>query len=176
MPEYPWYVAGEFDNLQQGDLFFNCPVPLPDSAVYLAILAAKQANDLVNVTTELLIATADIVVMSQSCDLARPDCTQVLVCAHQDASAYSRDRRSEIAKDRYVALHMIEECDLRVSQFSQRVLDFRTVYGLPKDYLLAIAQDRGPRARLLPPYREHVAQAFARYFMRVGLPRNLKSG
>jgi hypothetical protein len=23
----------------------------------------------------------------------------------------------------------------------------------------------------MPPYREHLAQAFARYFMRVGLPR-----
>jgi hypothetical protein len=24
--------------------------------------------------------------------------------------------------------------------------------------------------RLLPPYREHLSQSFARYFMRVGLP------
>jgi hypothetical protein len=24
--------------------------------------------------------------------------------------------------------------------------------------------------RLLPPYREHLAQAFARFFIRVGLP------
>lgn len=27
--------------------------------------------------------------------------------------------------------------------------------------------------RLLPPYREHLSQAFARYFMRVGLPQDL---
>ncbi len=27
-----------------------------------------------------------------------------------------------------------------------------------------------PRLRLLPPYREHLSQAFARFFMRVGLP------
>ncbi len=26
------------------------------------------------------------------------------------------------------------------------------------------------RLRLLPPYREHLAQGFARFFMRVGLP------
>jgi hypothetical protein len=28
----------------------------------------------------------------------------------------------------------------------------------------------GRRLRLLPPYREHLSQAFARFFMRVGLP------
>jgi hypothetical protein len=27
-----------------------------------------------------------------------------------------------------------------------------------------------PRPQLLPPYREHLSQAFARFFMRVGLP------
>ena len=32
------------------------------------------------------------------------------------------------------------------------------------------AGERGQRLRLLPPYREHLGQAFARYFMRVGLP------
>jgi hypothetical protein len=26
------------------------------------------------------------------------------------------------------------------------------------------------RLRLLPPYREHLSQSFARFFMRVGLP------
>jgi len=27
--------------------------------------------------------------------------------------------------------------------------------------------------RRLPPYREHLSQAFARYFMRVGLPQDI---
>ena len=29
------------------------------------------------------------------------------------------------------------------------------------------------RKRLLPPYREHLSQSFARYFMRVGLPTDI---
>ena len=33
-----------------------------------------------------------------------------------------------------------------------------------------LAASQGPRLRLNPPYREHLAQAFARFFMRVGLP------
>jgi len=32
----------------------------------------------------------------------------------------------------------------------------------------------GKRLRLCPPYREHLAQAFARFFMRVGLPQDVQ--
>ncbi len=39
------------------------------------------------------------------------------------------------------------------------------------DFLESLLKQRGqPRLRLLPPYREHLSQAFARFFMRVGLP------
>jgi hypothetical protein len=31
------------------------------------------------------------------------------------------------------------------------------------------------RLRLLPPYREHLSQSFARFFMRVGLPVDIPS-
>ena len=50
-----------------------------------------------------------------------------------------------------------------------RVVSFRQIYSVPLDYLRERAKQR-PRLRLLPPYREQLAQAFARYFMRVGLP------
>lgn len=33
--------------------------------------------------------------------------------------------------------------------------------------------EKKQRLRLLPPYREHLSQAFARYFMQVGLPVNV---
>ncbi len=33
-----------------------------------------------------------------------------------------------------------------------------------------LAARNEPRLRLLPPYREHLSQAFARFFMRVVLP------
>jgi maleate cis-trans isomerase len=39
--------------------------------------------------------------------------------------------------------------------------------------VLALAALFGERVRLLSPYKEHLSQAFARYFMRVGLPRPL---
>ncbi len=43
-------------------------------------------------------------------------------------------------------------------------------FGVKLTSLKDLAVRRSPRPRLLPPYREHLAQAFARFFMRVGLP------
>jgi hypothetical protein len=52
-----------------------------------------------------------------------------------------------------------------------RIVDFRELYTVPRGFLESLLAQRGqPRLRLLPPYREHLSQAFARFFMRVGLP------
>ncbi len=45
------------------------------------------------------------------------------------------------------------------------------VFTLPRPVLESLLKARGvSRPQLLPPYREHLSQAFARFFMRVGLP------
>jgi hypothetical protein len=48
-------------------------------------------------------------------------------------------------------------------------VDFHHIYSVPKRFVEAIIRNK-PHKRLLPPYREHLSQSFARYFMRVGLP------
>jgi hypothetical protein len=53
------------------------------------------------------------------------------------------------------------------------VVDFGEIYGLPPAYLKQRARDLGPRWRLASPFLEHFSQAFARYFMRVGLPSSI---
>lgn len=49
-------------------------------------------------------------------------------------------------------------------------MDFREIHSLPIKYLQAHALKIGNRWRLKSPYLEHFSQAFARFFMRVGLP------
>lgn len=49
-----------------------------------------------------------------------------------------------------------------------RVVDFRRVSALPLKSLRTRVLTQQRRLRLLPPYREHLSQAFARFFMRVG--------
>ncbi|MHB1424077.1 MAG: hypothetical protein ACYC3I_12945 [Gemmataceae bacterium] len=54
------------------------------------------------------------------------------------------------------------------------VVDFHRLFTLPKMFVSRFAANVGPRLRLRSPYREHLAQAFARYFMRVGLPHDAR--
>lgn len=44
------------------------------------------------------------------------------------------------------------------------------IVSLPHAYLSRHAAGLGRRWRLQPPFLEHYSQAFARFFMRVGLP------
>jgi hypothetical protein len=55
-----------------------------------------------------------------------------------------------------------------------RIVDFHEIYTVPVLFLQKwlVTEDQN-RIRLLPPYREHLSQAFARYFMRVGLPLDI---
>ena len=50
------------------------------------------------------------------------------------------------------------------------IVDFHSVYTAPVARVKEHAERLGNCLRLNPPYREHLAQAFARFFMRVGLP------
>ncbi|MBM4033230.1 MAG: hypothetical protein FJ291_15815 [Planctomycetes bacterium] len=50
------------------------------------------------------------------------------------------------------------------------LVSLRRVYSLSVPLVRRFAASIPARVRLCPPYREHLAQAFARFFMRVGLP------
>jgi hypothetical protein len=66
-------------------------------------------------------------------------------------------------------LNRFDHADLATSV---RVVYFHDLVTVPRSFLETVLRQRGrPRLRLLPPYREHLSQAFARFFMRVGLPR-----
>lgn len=53
------------------------------------------------------------------------------------------------------------------------VVDFGHIVSLPIDYLENHAALIGNRWRLGSPFLEHYSQAFARFFMRVGLPSGI---
>ena len=164
---YPWYeMISEDDEIQQGDLLEGCPVFTP------------PADPDLDGTANVDWIQRDLVVMSQSCDLVkgRAKVEEVLLCAVW--------RRSEVAgtgpftapkgfedarRGNLPGFHLLAECSLPGFERELRVVDFRRLYSLPIAYVrhkLEIA----PHLRLLSPYREHLSQAFARTFMRVGLP------
>lgn len=161
---YPWYAAMAGDDLEQGDILESCPVFLPPSD-----LASHVRSEAI-----FRWETRDLILMSQSCDLVRgrEKITDVLFCAVWKRSEINLalDQLEQVRKGGVPTLHILAECSLNSLQREVSVVDFRCVHSLPVQFVRERCVSTGRRLRLLPPYREHLSQAFARFFMRVGLP------
>lgn len=168
MSAYPWYEISSGEVLSQGDFFYSCPVVIPSTD-------APMDNGQYVIAS---VVEYDVVVMSQSCDLAYKKVDLVLVCPFWNFTVfrtsqpyYNCIKGKEALKQGYApGYHLLSKCGIEGFETDHLVVDFRNVYGVPFDFLTKLAKNSGPRLRLLPPYREHLSQAFARYFMRVGLP------
>jgi hypothetical protein len=77
--------------------------------------------------------------------------------------------KEHLRQGRYPAYHLLNEFVLGDSPMDFYFVDFHSIYSIPKDFIEENLRGK-KRKRLLPPYREHLSQSFARYFMRVGLP------
>ena len=168
-PIYPSYRVVEDDILEQGDFFLACPVIEPVPA---------RIDPIAELDVEAVVREYDVLILSQSCDLVNGKLETVLVCPYwslddfeaQDEFCRSTKGKEEIRRGNVPGLHMLAACDLPGFTSPVRIVSFRQVFGLPFDYVSGLAHHPSPRLRLLPPYREHLAQAFARFIMRVGLP------
>lgn len=162
---YPWYAAVEGEELHQGDILESCPVFVPPADLAERPLAEASVR----------LIERDLVVLSQTCDLAAGKLPDVLLCSVWNRSELIGELAKpqtleNIRKGRYPAFHLLAACDLQGHEGEVRLVDFRGTYTLPFRFAQKRAAAQGDRIRLLPPYREHLAQAFARFFMRVGLP------
>ena len=72
---------------------------------------------------------------------------------------------------------LTQACDLANHKVDNVILcsvtSKKDIFSVPVHLASSTAKRNGKRLRLCPPYREHLSQAFARYFMRVGLPINI---
>ena len=124
----------------------------------------------------------NVAVMTQTCDLLRfVDDEEVILCPRFDYLQIAEERPSlkgkggwkALVAERVIGSYLMTRCQLDGHTFDYQVIDLRTVFSLGYSVVRAIAESTRERIRLLPPYREHLGQAFARQFMRVGLPRDL---
>jgi len=171
--DYPWYDIVSGDDIQQGDILENCPV---------LILPSKLPFDLPTTPSQsydVPFEGRDVIVVSQTCDMVkgREKISEVLLCAIWKKSDFepndkmSKDENWEHARKGHMpGFHVLNKCDLEGFKRDFALVDFRRVHSLPLALTRKIAERLGNRIRLLPPYREHLSQAFARFFMRVGLP------
>lgn len=166
MRDYPWYdIVDASEVLMQGDFVSSCPVMVPSPFAREGRISAE-------------IIEYDVVIMSQSCDLAHHKLDNVLVSPAWPISEMgleneffrSRKGKESLRQGNLPGYHLLNRCELEGFEADFQVVDFRNVYGVPLDFLVDLSRRREKRLRLLPPYREHLSQAFARFFMRVGLP------
>jgi hypothetical protein len=166
MLDYPWYeVINSNDAFLQGDFVDSCPIVIPPKKI-----EAKSIKVEVN--------EYNVIILSQSCDLVYKKVKLVQVCPV--CQFKEAEQRFKFLKDRHIknnlregkvpAYHLLNKCEIKSFERDFIIVDFRSVYGVPFDFLSETLKTRGDRLRLLPPYREHLSQAFARFFMRVGLP------
>ena len=165
--EYPWYEEVDDESLDQGDILTDCP------AGYLPLDWDPEA-----VEQRFVVETCDLVVVTQACDLAQQKVDYVVCCAvlpHSFIDAqfpaegrkYIENQKDKIIQGAVPGYAMIAAHDGQPRR-PISVVSFRHLFSLPKTFLCERA--RSPHLRLLPPYREHISQGFARFFMRVGLP------
>lgn len=175
--DYPWYeLLEENDNtIQQGDLLKDCQITIPPKSI--------EANQIEEVDSKLF----NVIVISQSCDLVQEKIDIVSVCPYYTWAIFleqqpdnwktqnGRKRLFEnLKKGVQPSFHLLNKNEKKGLD-DYMVVDFRYVYGIHLNYLKEYIEKQETRIRLLPPYREHLSQAFARFFMRVGLPTDIPS-
>lgn len=171
---YPWYeVVSNSKVILQGDFVPECPIVVPPQTI-------KSDTE-----PEVSIQLIDSVVLSQSCDLENGNIEIVLVAPHYTLKTFlellpEKEFSTTKAKHKVIdnlrkghlpGYHILNKYENYLQDY--QVVDFRNVYGINLITLKDLCVNLN-RVRLLPPYREHLSQAFARYFMRVGLPQDLK--
>ena len=167
--------------LLQGDLLQGCPILQPSVEILEASVEMLGGDEGRGEQSDIPLETYDVVVMSQSCDIIAEKIRLVLLCPYfplekmTEGNPDLRDPelREKIRRGEVFGYHMLNKCDDAAFHDDHLVVDFRSVFSLPLEFLRNFVLLSSKRLRLLPPYREHLSQAFARFFMRVGLPTEI---
>lgn len=166
-----WWEMVEGPSLLQGDWLPGCFVPI--------IPADFDPNT--QAEPEILIEVRNVIVLTQSCDLENDKAPFVAVCPIHTLAEWEsvnpeykkKGTWERVRQGRIEGLHMLAGPTGPGNNSDALVVDFRQIYSLPIGYLKVHAARLGQRLRLRSPYLEHFAQAFARFFMRVGLPSDI---
>lgn len=131
---FPWYEIVEGSDLEQGDLFPNCPIIVPPSNLTWPL----QIDEI-----SVGIRYFHVVILTQSCDLVNDKIEDVILCPHWSLSEVEQSneffkskkgkesiRRGNVPGYHMLAAHEDEQIPLEI-----RVVDFRRVFNLPKTFL-----------------------------------------
>ena len=187
-----WYeIISPTSSIDQGDIILDCPIAGWKEGPFQLDKTEHEFNIL---REQIEIAKSDLVVMTQTCDLAENKVSHAVLCPHYPLEEYKQqweqvergNGQNPTSKswgkflDRVTAgqiwnLTILNEENGSNYSAELRIVDFHEVFSLPRSFLESwLTKNEKTRLRLCPPYREHLSQAFARFFMRVGLPTEIR--
>jgi hypothetical protein len=119
------------------------------------------------------------IVLSQSCDLENEKVDNVLLCPVFDilvddiGNMAHKGKIKEVMLGRRPTFHLLDRCDFPGIESGPLLVHFGQVLTVPFGHLKSHIGQTSARVRLASPYREDLSQAFARFVMRVGLPKRI---
>jgi len=165
-----WWTTVTSTELRQGDLIQGCLVPV----------VPGDWKPVPGSTSELDVQEQKLIIITQSCDLEQSKAPFVATCPvasyeeFNDAhKGFDKKKWEQIRQGKFTYLHLLASTDNALDNLKCLIVDFREIFSLPISYVTEQAGRESNRNRLNSPYLEHMAQAFARFFMRVGLPSDI---
>lgn len=167
-----WWRTVEGGSLAQGDLLPGCLLP-----VFAGAPPSLSPSDI----SEQEVQRAQLIVVTQSCDLENNRVTFVALCPVSTLTEFEganpdyagKGQWEQVRKGRVEGLHLLSSPTQPQDNRKCLVVDFGHIVSLPLAYLGIHANSLGTRYRLSSPFLEHFSQSFARFFMRVGLPSSI---
>lgn len=156
--------------LQQGDVLDGCAIPIVQSDFRYDAEGG-----------EIEVEIRRLIVATQSCDLENDKAPYVALCPlytlpefrETNPKFLNKNQCESVRRGKIEGLYMLPSPSEPDDNQQSFIVDFRMIVSLPIEYLSSHASDLGERPRLNSPFVEHFSQAFARFFMRVGLPSQI---
>jgi len=164
-----WYTQITSNTiLEQGDLLFDCPIVLPPT------------KGKVEEWTDFEVNSYDVIVLTQSCDLANGKIDLVQVSPFTTLTDFcsinpnfdNYKSKENIRRGYLPGYHLLDTCEfLEVDDYL--IVDFKSTFSVSFAFLEEFKTLSTSRIRLDSPYKEHLSQSYARFYMRVGLPSDI---
>ena len=174
-----WFEVTEGGSLRQCDIILKCPILRPQAKLSWPI----EPGSSISVGFRLY----DTIVMTQSCDLDNDKVEDVLLAQVIDyrtlveveakrgnTSVNSKGFRKKLIEGNTPGQALLYKHESEPI-LNWSIISFNRLFTIDKQFLVDYVNQCGLRLRVLSPYREHVAQAFARFVMRVGLPYDARA-
>jgi hypothetical protein len=160
-----YQVVAPEEPLSQGDIFDACPLD--------RIADGEGQADL---DADPLRWTASVIVLTQACDLAQAKTTKVLVAMLQPIQRLvdkgvlkASVVRDQVRRGLVYGWYFLPTAPAPIN-LPESIVDLRELHTVPRAILQRLIADGKRIARVVTPFREHLAQHFAVTYMRIGLP------